>query len=166
MMPARSGEHHRISKICEILDKYEPIVLSKASSRDSFRCLVATIISAQTTGTQTRKAATALFEVAATPEAMVRLGQENIASIIKTVGLWRNKAKSIYTTSLCLLTQFDGRVPADIKQLQTLPGVGLKTASIVMAFCVRHTCHACRHSHISVGSQMGPVTSEQRRCCL
>ena len=124
----------KIAKICKILDHYEPYIPSKSSSLSAFRCLIATILSAQSTGRQTRIAADALFSHADTPKQMILLGEENIRNIIKTVGLWRNKAKAIYKTSQALIDQHDGTVPADIIQLQKLPGVGLKTASIVMSF--------------------------------
>lgn len=128
------SQKERLARICQILDIYEPYILSKSRSQSAFRTLIGTILSAQSTGKQTRTAANALFDKADTPRRMIALGRSEIENLIKTVGLWRNKAKAIFNSSVYIIERFEGDVPADIDKLQELPGVGLKTASIVMSF--------------------------------
>lgn len=121
-------------KISKILDMLIPVDPSQKTSTTAFKMLVATILSAQSTGKQTRKAADTLFAIADTPDKMIRLGELDIQDLIKTVGLFRNKAKAIYKTSQMLIDKYSGIVPGDLKALCELPGVGLKTASILLQF--------------------------------
>lgn len=124
----------RNRRVQEVLDEFTPYKPSIWKEKSAYRCLISTILSAQTTGLQTRIAAKSLFDVACDPVSMIDLGEEHIGRLIKNVGLWRNKAKAIYRTSIMILDEYDGQVPSDLQLLRSLPGVGLKTASIVMAF--------------------------------
>jgi endonuclease III len=103
---------------------------------NAFTLLVAVALSAQATDAGVNKATRKLFEVAETPAKMMALGEEGVASHIKTIGLWRNKAKNVIALSKMLVENFDGEVPKTEAELVTLPGVGRKTANVVrsMAF--------------------------------
>ncbi|NNF16681.1 MAG: endonuclease III [Gammaproteobacteria bacterium] len=97
-----------------------------------FQLLVAVILSAQATDISVNKATEKLFAVAGTPEEMVALGLTKIRSYIKTIGLFNNKAKHVLATSKILLSKHGGEVPRDRKALEALPGVGRKTANVIL----------------------------------
>ena len=97
-----------------------------------FTLVVAVALSAQATDEGVNKATTKLFAVADTPEKMATLGEKAIGDYVKTIGLWRNKAKNVAALSQMLLDEFDGEVPNDRDALERLPGVGRKTANVVM----------------------------------
>ncbi len=103
------------------LDYYNPYTL-----------LVAVVLSAQATDVGVNKATGPLFEKVATPEAMLALGEGRLKDHIKSIGLFNTKAKNVIALSRILVEQFDGQVPANREALQTLPGVGRKTANVVM----------------------------------
>jgi endonuclease-3 len=97
-----------------------------------FTLVVAVALSAQATDVGVNKATKKLFAVADTPEKMLALGEEGVAQHIKTIGLWRNKAKNVIALSRKILDDFGGEVPRTREELTTLPGVGRKTANVVM----------------------------------
>ncbi|MBB6180660.1 endonuclease III [Pseudorhizobium flavum] len=98
-----------------------------------FTLLVAVALSAQATDAGVNKATRALFKVADTPEKMLALGEDGVIQYIKTIGLYRNKAKNVIALSQKLIAQFGGEVPRTREELVTLPGVGRKTANVVMS---------------------------------
>jgi endonuclease III len=102
---------------------------------DPFRILVATILSLRTKDTLTAVVAPRLFAAAATPEGLLALGEERVAELIYPVGFYRNKARSLMAICRALLEQHCGRVPADLGQLLALPGVGRKTANLILGEC-------------------------------
>jgi endonuclease-3 len=97
-----------------------------------YQLLVAVVLSAQATDRSVNLATRKLFALAPTPEAMVSLGEEGIADCIKTIGLFRNKAKNTLALSRLLLERHGGEVPAEREALEALPGVGRKTANVVL----------------------------------
>ncbi|MBS7590528.1 endonuclease III [Ancylobacter defluvii] len=99
---------------------------------DPFTLLVAVVLSAQATDVGVNKATRTLFAAAPTPQAMVALGEEGVAGHIRTLGLYRGKAKNVVALSRRLVEEFGGAVPADRAVLETLPGVGRKTANVVL----------------------------------
>ena len=99
---------------------------------DPFSLLVAVVLSAQATDVGVNKATKALFAAAPTPAAMVAMGEERIREHIKTIGLYRNKAKNVLALSAMLLERHGGEVPRDRAALEALPGVGRKTANVVL----------------------------------
>ncbi|OLP46550.1 endonuclease III [Rhizobium oryziradicis] len=98
-----------------------------------FTLVVAVALSAQATDAGVNKATRALFAIADTPEKMVALGEEKIQHYIKTIGLYRNKAKNVMLLSQRLIDDFGSEVPKTREELMTLPGVGRKTANVVMS---------------------------------
>jgi endonuclease-3 len=97
-----------------------------------FTLLVAVVLSAQATDAGVNKATPALFSAADTPEKMVALGEAKVRDLIKTIGLYRNKAKNVIALSEKLIAEHDGEVPGDREALEKLPGVGRKTANVVL----------------------------------
>ena len=97
-----------------------------------YTLLVAVVLSAQATDKGVNKATEKLFKVADTPEKMVALGIDGIKRYINTIGLYNSKAKNVYELSKILIERYGGRVPADREALESLPGVGRKTANVVL----------------------------------
>ncbi|RCW22077.1 DNA-(apurinic or apyrimidinic site) lyase /endonuclease III [Ciceribacter lividus] len=100
---------------------------------NAFTLVVAVALSAQATDVGVNKATRALFKVADTPQKMLDLGEERLRDYIKTIGLYRNKAKNVIALSRKLIEDFGGEVPRTREELVTLPGVGRKTANVVMS---------------------------------
>ena len=99
---------------------------------DPFTLLVAVVLSAQATDTSVNKATPDLFKLAGTPETMIALGEAKLTDMIKTIGLYRNKAKNLIALSGKLISEFGGKVPDNREALVSLPGVGRKTANVVL----------------------------------
>lgn len=97
-----------------------------------FTLLVAVVLSAQATDKGVNRATKDLFAIADTPEKMLTLGEAGLAAHIKTIGLWRNKTKNVIALSQALIEQHHGKVPGDRVSLEALPGVGRKTANVVL----------------------------------
>lgn len=122
----------RADRIGAILDRIYPQPPIPLAHSDPFTLLVAVVLSAQTTDAQVNKVTPALFARASTPAAMAALPEAEIHSLIRTCGLAPGKARNIRSLSETLLVEHGGRVPADLAALERLPGVGHKTASVVM----------------------------------
>ncbi|HTZ69817.1 MAG TPA: endonuclease III [Acetobacteraceae bacterium] len=99
---------------------------------DPFTLLVAVVLSAQATDAGVNKATPALFAAAPTPAAMAALGAEGIGKLIRTIGLWQGKARNVAALSEMLVREHGGQVPPDRDKLEALPGVGRKTANVVL----------------------------------
>ncbi|MCC7321208.1 MAG: endonuclease III [Rubellimicrobium sp.] len=99
---------------------------------NAYTLLVAVALSAQATDAGVNRATRGLFAVASTPQAMLDLGEEGLIEHIRTIGLFRTKARNVIALSRRLIEEFDGEVPASRAALQSLPGVGRKTANVVL----------------------------------
>lgn len=116
----------------EALAKANPNPRSELDFIDPYTLLIAVVLSAQATDLSVNRATETLFREARTPEAMVRLGVEGVARHIRSIGLWQGKARNVVELSRQLLEQHGGQVPRDREALETLPGVGRKTANVVL----------------------------------
>lgn len=125
----RQDKADRIGETLDALYRKPPIPLDHV---DPFTLLVSVTLSAQTTDKKVNEVTPALFAKAPTPQAMAALSVPEILGFIRTVGLAPTKAKNVHRMSELLLERHGGRVPADIDALESLPGVGHKTASVVM----------------------------------
>ena len=105
---------------------------------NSYTLLVAVVLSAQATDVSVNKATKTLFKIAKTPEQMLDLGEANLKNHIKTIGLYNSKAKNIINLSLMLKTKHRSIIPQDLETLQQLPGVGRKTANVVLNMAFGH----------------------------
>ncbi len=122
----------KIAHIMEVLDRLYPAPAIPLRHHDPYTLLVAVILSAQCTDKRVNEVTPELFRLADTPEKMARLGQKRIESIVRPCGLAPAKSKNIHTMSRLLLERHAGKVPGDFEQLLALPGVGRKTASVLM----------------------------------
>jgi len=114
------------------LKKHDPEPRTELRYVNPYTLLVAVALSAQATDKGVNKATEPLFKKIKTPEAMVDLGEAGLTEYIKTIGLYRGKAKNVIALSKILIEQHDGKVPKDREALQALPGVGRKTANVVL----------------------------------
>ena len=123
----------KATKVLEILENLYPTVPAPLDHRDPYTLTLAVLLSAQTTDKKVNEVTPALFDRAPTPEKMLELSVEEIKHYIRQIGLSGSKAKNIRRLSEIVVEQYGGRVPETIEELETLPGVGHKTASVVAA---------------------------------
>ena len=114
------------------LAEANPAPQTELAYSNIYQLLVAVALSAQSTDVGVNKATRVLFETVHDPQAMIDLGEEGLKAHIKTIGLFNNKAKHVLALSRILVEQYGGIVPTDRDQLQSLPGVGRKTANVVL----------------------------------
>lgn len=120
-----------------------------------FELLVAVTLSAQSTDVGVNKATDKLFKLANTPQAILDLGLENLRDHIKTIGLYNNKAKNVYATCQMLVDQHGGEVPENREALEALPGVGRKTANVVLNTAFRQLAMAVDTHIFRLGNRTG-----------
>jgi endonuclease III len=125
-------------KIHRILKKLYPNPPIPLDHRDSYTLLIAVLLSAQCTDVRVNKITPLLFSKAATPEEMITLSVDEIEEIVRPCGLGPRKAKAIWELSRILVEKYHGKVPDNFEDLESLPGVGHKTASAVMAHAFHH----------------------------
>jgi len=123
----------RAKKIQEILNKIYPKIEVPLKSRNIFTLLISVLLSAQCTDVNVNNVTKDIYPKYYKPEHYVKLGQKKIENLIKKIGIFRIKAKSIYNLSKILIQKYNGKVPKTYKELESLPGVGHKTASVVMS---------------------------------
>ena len=124
---------NEISMILDILETMYPEAACALDYRDPFQLVVAVALSAQTTDVSVNKATPALFAKYPTPEALAEADQEDVMDLIRTIGLYRNKSRNIISMAQKLVSEFGGKVPDTYEGLVSLPGVGRKTANVVLA---------------------------------
>ena len=122
----------KTKRIAEILDRLYPQPDIPLGHRDPFTLLVAVVLSAQTTDAQVNRVTPALFRRAPTPAALARMPEHEILKLIRSCGLAPSKARNIKRLAQTLVVSYGGKVPQDIDELEKLPGVGHKSASVVM----------------------------------
>ncbi len=127
---------------------------------DPFTLLVAVVLSAQATDAGVNKATPALFAAADTPAKMVRLGEEKVRDYIKTIGLFRTKARNVVALSRTLLDEHGGEVPRERAALEALPGVGRKTANVVLNVAFGEETIAVDTHIFRVGNRTGLATGK------
>ena len=133
----------------------EPEPKGELEHRDAFTLVVAVALSAQATDAGVNKATRGLFAAADTPEAMLALGEAGVAEHIRTIGLYRNKAKNVIKLSRILVDDYGGVVPSSRAALQRLPGVGRKTANVVLNMWWGHPAQAVDTHIFRVGNRTG-----------
>jgi len=131
-MPRSLLKTSEITDFFSRLQRANPAPKTELEYTNPFTLLVAVVLSAQATDKGVNKATPALFKAADTPQKMVKLGEDKIRDFIKTIGLYKGKAKNVFSLSQILVEQYDGRIPQTREELVTLPGVGRKTANVVL----------------------------------
>lgn len=119
-------------RVIEILKEYYPDAKCSLDFNSPFEMAIAVMLSAQCTDERVNKTTPALFKIANTPEKMLKLALNEVEEFIKPCGFYKNKAKNILACSKMLVEQFDGNVPKDMESLQKLPGIGRKSANVIM----------------------------------
>lgn len=129
---AKQLDYHTIRAIFTRFHAAEPEPKGELEHVNAYTLVVAVALSAQATDAGVNKATAKLFQVADTPEKMLALGEEGLTQHIKTIGLFRQKAKNVIKLSRILVDDYGGQVPNSRAALQSLPGVGRKTANVVL----------------------------------
>ncbi|QDL91805.1 endonuclease III [Paroceanicella profunda] len=133
----------------------EPEPRGELEHVNAYTLLVAVALSAQATDKGVNRATKALFEIADTPAKMLALGEEGLIEHIRTIGLYRNKARNVIKLSRILEEQYGGEVPSSRAALQALPGVGRKTANVVLNMWFRQPAQAVDTHIFRVGNRTG-----------
>ncbi|MGD9903800.1 MAG: endonuclease III [Vicinamibacterales bacterium] len=132
--------------------------ISETQQDDPFHVLIATLLSARTQDATTLAASTRLFARAATPRALAAVPVREVERLIYPVSFYRNKARHVKAASRRLVDHYDGRVPASLDALVTLPGVGRKTATLVLILAFRSRRHICVDTHVHrIANRLGWV---------
>ena len=132
--------------------------ISQSQQEAPFQILIATLLSARTKDETTLAASTRLFKKAPTPAAVAALSVKQIEKLIYPVGFYRNKAVFVKEASKTLITKFGGRVPSTLEELVTLPGVGRKTANLVMILAFQSQANICVDIHVHrIANRLGWV---------
>lgn len=137
------------------LQQANPAPKTELNYKSNFQLLIAVILSAQATDISVNKATERLFAVAPDPASLLALGEEMLAEYIKTIGLYRTKAKNVIATCQRLLEQHGGKVPEDRNALEALPGVGRKTANVVLNTAFGHPTIAVDTHIFRLGNRTG-----------
>jgi endonuclease-3 len=124
--------------IYETFQSHTPHPTTELEYTTPFELLIAVLLSAQATDVSVNKAMRKMFPVANTPQKVFDLGEEGVTGYIKTIGLYRTKAKNVIATCRILLDQYGGEVPEDREALESLPGVGRKTANVILNTAFGH----------------------------
>ena len=148
-------DHATIREIFRRFHAAEPEPKGELEHVNAFTLLVAVALSAQATDKGVNRATRALFAIADTPEAMLALGEEGLIEHIKTIGLFRNKAKNVIKLSRILVEQHGGQVPSSRAALMALPGVGRKTANVVLNMWWRMPAQAVDTHIFRLGNRTG-----------
>jgi endonuclease III len=136
--------------------------ISEAQAEDAFQVLIATLLSARTQDATTHAASTRLFRRARTPRSMARLTVAEIERLIYPVSFYRNKARFVRDTARALVERFGGRVPGTMDELTSLPGVGRKTANLVLILAFKSQQNICVDTHVHrISNRLGWVRTRQ-----
>jgi endonuclease-3 len=147
----------KIDQIFEIWQKENPHPKTELIYSNNYTLLVAVVLSAQSTDIGVNKATKVLFKIADTPQKMLKLGEEKLKKYINTIGLYNGKAKNIISLSEILIKQYASEVPENFESLQKLPGVGRKTANVILNCAFGHPTMAVDTHVFRVSNRIGFV---------
>ncbi len=152
---AKQLDYHTIREIFARFQANEPEPKGELDHVNAYTLVVAVALSAQATDVGVNKATRDLFKVADTPQKMLDLGEEALIGHIKTIGLYRNKARNVMKMARILVEEYDGEVPNSRAALQSLPGVGRKTANVVLNMWWHQPAQAVDTHIFRVGNRSG-----------
>ena len=152
---ANQLDYQTIHEIFTRFHAADPEPRGELNHVNAYTLVVAVALSAQATDAGVNKATAELFKIADTPQKMLDLGEERLIQHIKTIGLYRNKAKNVIKLSRILVEQYGGEVPSSRAALQSLPGVGRKTANVVLNMWWRYPAQAVDTHIFRVGNRTG-----------
>lgn len=147
--------YHSLYEIFSRFRAAEPVPKGELDHVNAFTLLVAVALSAQATDAGVNKATQALFKIADSPEKMLALGEDALTDHIKTIGLFRQKARNVMKLSRILVDDYHGQVPSSRAALQSLPGVGRKTANVVLNMWFHQPAQAVDTHIFRVGNRSG-----------
>ncbi len=147
--------YHAVKECFRRFGEIRPEPRGELEHLNAYTLLVAVALSAQATDKGVNRATRGLFAVADTPQSMLALGEEALIEHIRTIGLYRNKAKNVIRLSRILVEEFGGEVPSSRAALESLPGVGRKTANVVLNMWWRHPAQAVDTHIFRVGNRTG-----------
>ncbi|SEN94372.1 DNA-(apurinic or apyrimidinic site) lyase /endonuclease III [Palleronia pelagia] len=147
--------YHVIDEIFARFQAAEPTPEGELEHVNAYTLVVAVALSAQATDAGVNKATRALFAKVTTPQQMLDLGEDGLIEHIKTIGLYRNKAKNVLKMSRILVDEYGGEVPCSRAALESLPGVGRKTANVVLNMWWKHPAQAVDTHIFRVGNRTG-----------
>ena len=159
---------NKVEKIFSILQKNNPTPTTELQFDNNFELLISVILSAQATDISVNKATRILFPIANTPEQIYALGESGLKKFIKTIGLYNAKTKNIISTCKILIDKFDSIVPNKREELESLPGVGRKTANVVLNTAFGESTIAVDTHIFRVSNRIGlakaktPLATEQQ----
>lgn len=153
--PAKQLDYHTIRTVFERFAQADPEPKGELNHTNAYTLLVAVALSAQATDVGVNRATAKLFEIVDTPQKMLDLGEAGLIEHIKTIGLYRNKAKHVMKLSRILVDDYGGAVPCSRAALQSLPGVGRKTANVVLNMWWRMPAQAVDTHIFRVGNRTG-----------
>src|SRR5579863_5499133 len=153
--PMRRWSKSEVAEFYRRLEETRPIPRTELEFINPFTLLVAVVLSAQATDVGVNKATPPLFEIADTPQKMLALGEERLIGFIRTIGLFRTKAKNIIRLSQLLIEEHGGQVPREREALEKLPGVGRKTANVVLNVAFNEPTIAVDTHIFRVGNRTG-----------
>ena len=152
---AKQLDYHSIREIFTRFRDAEETPKGELHHVNAYTLVVAVALSAQATDAGVNKATARLFEIADTPEKMLALGEEGVIEHIKTIGLYRNKAKNVIKMAEILVRDYGGEVPSSRAALQALPGVGRKTANVVLNMWFDFPAQAVDTHIFRIGNRTG-----------
>jgi endonuclease III len=159
--PSSRSVHAVMRSLARAIDHMDlPAVekIAEESQEDPFEVLISTMLSAQTRDPVTAAASARLFRVARTPRTLAKLGVKQIERLIYPVSFYRHKAKHVRETCRILVERFGGRVPSTMEELLTLPGVGRKTANLVLILSFKSLRNICVDTHVHrISNRLGWV---------
>ncbi|MCV3239550.1 endonuclease III [Mesorhizobium sp. ZC-5] len=156
--PARPASLYSPEEVEEIFRRFSvqrPEPKGELEHVNAYTLLVAVVLSAQATDAGVNKATRPLFKIVDTPEKMLALGEEKLGNYIRTIGLWRGKAKNVIALSEALIRDHGGQVPGDREALVKLPGVGRKTANVVLNMAFGQPTMAVDTHILRLGNRLG-----------
>lgn len=145
-------------KIRQIFEQFKQTNLNPTTElayHSPFELLIAVMLSAQATDKSVNKVTPALFKTANTPEEILALGEKKLTEYIKTIGLYKNKAKNIIEACRLLVEKFNSKIPATREELESLPGVGRKTANVILNTCFKQPVIAVDTHIFRVAQRIG-----------
>jgi endonuclease-3 len=152
---AKQLDYQTIHQIFDRFQQAEPEPKGELHHTNAYTLVVAVALSAQATDAGVNKATAKLFAIADTPQKMLDLGEEGLTEHIKTIGLFRQKAKNVIKTARILVDDYDGIVPSSRAALQSLPGVGRKTANVVLNMWFHQPAQAVDTHIFRLGNRSG-----------
>lgn len=152
---AKQMNYQTLREVFTRFQASEPEPKGELNHTNAYTLVVAVALSAQSTDIGVNKATEKLFQIADTPQKMLDLGEDAVIEHIKTIGLFRQKAKNVIKTARILVDDYDGQVPNSRAALESLPGVGRKTANVVLNMWWGHPAQAVDTHILRVGNRSG-----------